>query len=128
DTSDEALAWLGKADQAARYRALVEVTTKHEPALIDWIRQRPLTALERADDWERLLAVVTWMRLHPRPAIHLREVDLPGIHSKFIERHRRLLGELFDRVLAEEAVDTRWSGVAGFSARYGFLGKPTRIR
>jgi hypothetical protein len=93
-----------------------------------WLARRPLRALELADDWARLLDIVTWLRDHPRPGIYLRQVDIPGVHSKFIEGHRAVLGELFDLALAPEAIDPTAGGVGGFCRRYGFRDKPERIR
>jgi len=78
-----------------------------------------------------LLAVVDWVRKHPRPAVYLRQVDLPGVHSKFIETHRAVLAvlaDLLDLALSADSLDITRTGVAQFSARYGFLDKPTRIR
>ncbi|MDT8399736.1 MAG: DUF2220 family protein, partial [Pseudomonadales bacterium] len=60
--------------------------------------------------------------------IYLRQVDLPGVHSKFIEAHRSVLAELLDLALPADAVDHSKTGVSRFSARYGFLEKPARIR
>jgi hypothetical protein len=75
-----------------------------------------------------LLAVVTWLVEHLRPGIYLRQVDLPGVHRKLIEIHRGALAELLDLVLSVVAVDSGKTGISQFSARYGFLEKPTRIR
>ena len=50
------------------------------------------------------------------------------MHTKFIEAHRSVLAELLDLTLPADAVDHSKSGVSQFSARYGFLEKPTRIR
>ena len=67
---------------------------------------------------------MTWLQVHPRPGIYLRQVDLPGIHSKFIERHKGVLAELFDLALPREAIDTASAGQSGFARRYGFRDKP----
>jgi hypothetical protein len=55
-------------------------------------------------------------------------VDLPGIHSKFIEAHRGVLCEWLDLALPPEAINHERTGVGQFAARYGFLDKPIRIR
>lgn len=72
--------------------------------------------------------MVGWLVEHPRPGIYLRQVDLPGVHSKFIEAHRGVLAELLDWVLPVDAVDVTKAGVSLFAGRYGFLDKPTHIR
>ena len=128
DTFDDALALLGKRREATRFAKLLDVTRKHQPRLLTWLAKRPLQTLALFDEWSRLLEIVTWLQSHPRPGVYLRQVDLPGVHSKFIEAHRGVLAELLDLVLPPEAVDSSVSGVSQFAKRYGFRDKPLRIR
>lgn len=128
DTVQDALALAGKQREASRFLALLESTRKQQPDLLDWLAKRPFNALELFDDWGRLLEVVGWVKEHPRPCVYLRQVDIPGIHSKFLEAHRGVLSELLDIVLPPHAIDTTAPGVTEFAKRYGFLEKPTRIR
>lgn len=128
DSAQAALALIGKARQAQRFELLWQQTASAQPALLAWVSRRPLQALDLADRWERLLAVVAWLQTHPRPGVYLRQVDAPGVDSKFIEAHRGVLTELLDWALPPEAVDTRASGTAQFARRFGFLDKPVRIR
>lgn len=60
--------------------------------------------------------------------MYLRQVDIPGVHSKLIEAHRGVLVELLDIVLPPEIIDPIASGVSQFAKRYGFREKPVRIR
>jgi hypothetical protein len=128
DTLDDALALIGKRREAERFRAIHERTRQLRPTLLPWLAKRPLRALELADNWEQLLDIVSWLHAHPRPGIYLRQVDLPGIHSKFIEQHKGVLAELFDLALPQEAIDHTISGQAAFERRYGFRDKPSLIR
>jgi hypothetical protein len=128
DSIEDALNWLGKRRERERFMTLVSATRQANPALLLWLGKRPLQALEVADEWPLLLAVVEWLMKHPRPGIYLRQVDLPGVHTKFIESHRGVLTELFDLALPNDAVDATKTGVSQFAARYGFLDKPTHIR
>lgn len=128
DTLDDALALVDRKDEAAIFEAQVQQTRDRQPSLLGWLHKWPLRALALGSDWPRLLDVVAWMQAYPRPGIYLRQVDIPGVHSKFIERHRGVLIELFDAVLPESAIDTAASGVGGFHHRYGFAAKPERVR
>ena len=132
DTADQALALIGKQKDAKRFAALVQQTHGHfvalSPAVSPWLEKRPLNALALVDAWPRLLAVVAWLQSHPRPGIYLRQVDLPGVDSKFIEANRGVLSELLDLTLPVEAIDLSASGVSKFCQRYGFKDKPLRIR
>ncbi len=128
DSIDDALDWLGRRGDWDRFCALLSTTRQDCPSLLPWLERRPLQALQLADAWPRLLAVVGWMLRHPRPAIYVRQVDLPGVHSKFIESHRAVLAELLDLVLPADSVDAAQTGVSRFAARYGFRHKPVRVR
>lgn len=128
DTCEDALAFVGRQREAARFDRLLTLTRDREPRLLGWLAQRPLRALQLADDWPRLLDIIDWVAATPRPGIYLRQVDLPGIHTKFIEAHRGVLTELLDGVLPPEAIDQGASSVGQFARRYGFLDKPERIR
>ena len=69
-----------------------------------------------------------WLEAHPRPNVYLRQVDIPGLDSKFIEAHRSVLLQWLDLVLPAPAIDSSTVGVAGFARRYGFREKPERVR
>ena len=128
DTLDDALALIGKQKDFKRFASLVQLTREQLPVLLPWLEIRPLNALALADAWLRLLAVVGWLQSHPRPGIYLRQVDLPGVDSKFIEANRGVLSELLDLALPVEAIDTSATGASQFCKRYGFRDKPLRIR
>jgi hypothetical protein len=132
DTLDDALALIGKQKEARRFDALLQLTRNDFfdlwPVLLPWLEKRALNALALADVWPRLLNVVVWLQAHPRPGIYLRQVDLPGVDSKFIEAHRGVLSELFDLALPETAMDPSATGVGQFCRRYGFKDKPLRLR
>lgn len=128
DSLDDALAMIGKQRDAERFRHMLDYTREHGAALLPWLARKPLRALELADSWPALLAVVNWLAANPRPGIYLRQVDLPGIDSKFIEANRGVLAELLDLSLAPQAIDTSYGGVAQFAPRYGFRDKPLRLR
>jgi hypothetical protein len=128
DQLRDALGWIGKQRAADQFTGVVLQTRRRQPALLSWLTRRPLRGLEMAGDWPRLLDFLDWMLAHPRPGIYLRQIDLPGVHTKLLEKHRGVLAELLDLVLPEEAIDTAHTGVGGFCSRYGFLDKPLRVR
>ncbi len=128
DTLDDALALIGKQKDVKRFASLLQLTREQHPALLPWLEKRPLNALALADVWPRLLEVVSWLYAHPRPGIYLRQVDLIGVDSKFIEANRGVLSELLDLALPLDAIDASASGASQFCRRYGFKDKPLRIR
>ena len=129
DTVEDAAALLRVQRELAAFHRLVDGTRARRPALLAWVAKRPLRALRLAGDWDRLLDVVAWLEDHPRSGVYLRQMDVPGVHSKFVEAHRGVLGALLDLALPPESIDSGApAGTAGFARRYGFREKPERIR
>jgi hypothetical protein len=127
-TEADALRLLGRQREAERFEQLCAQTLAGFPELKDWIGKRPLTLLERADEWPRILAVLAHFQRHPRPGCYLRQIDLPDVDTKFIEARRGLLGELLDAVLPEAAIDASVTGARRFNQRYGLREEPPLIR
>ncbi|MFM9968631.1 MAG: DUF3322 domain-containing protein [Burkholderiales bacterium] len=128
DSVDEALDLIGKQREYKRFGELLELTRTRQPLLLPWMAKRALRVLELADEWPLLLDIIAWMQAHPRPGIYLRQIDVPGVHSKFIEMQRAVLIELLDLALPPSQVETQAAGVANFCRRFGFRDKPLRIR
>ena len=128
ERAEDALAFAGRRREAARLIALADEIGSAFPALHDWCVRRPLVVLEREADWPALLAALAWFKAHPRSGLYARQIDAPGVHSKFVESNRGLLSELLDIVLSPEAVDREAGASAGFARRYGLREKPRYVR
>lgn len=128
DSLEDALALIGKTRELRRFDALLALTRRRQPLIVPWLATNALKALELEEAWPHLLDVIDWLRVHPRPAIYLRQMDIAGIHSKFIESQRAVLSALLDLALEPAAIDADATGVSQFCRRYGFLDKPPRIR
>ena len=128
DSLDDALTVLGKRRDAERLTQLADRTRMTIPSVLPWLARSPLQAIELAEHWQALLAVVRWVIEHPRPGIYFRQVDVAGIHSKFIEAHRAVLNDLLNLALPTDAIALDQIGVSQFARRFGFLDKPARIR
>lgn len=128
DTLYDALALIGKGRDAERFTRIVALTRERRTSILPWLTKHPLKALKLAEDWPLLLDIVDWMQAHPRPGVYPRQIDIPGVHTKFIEAYRAVLMELLDLSLPTEAVNTEAIGPGRFCRRYGLLDKPLRIR
>ncbi len=130
DTLDDYLRFIGRRRDFERFRQRVETITRAQPQLRPWLEDKPLKVLDYYAAWPRLLAVLGYFQDHPRPDRYLRELDITGVDSKFIELHKGLLRELLDQVLPAAAIDTAVTslGGAGFERRYGLKYDPPLIR
>ena len=124
----EGLRLIRKQADAARFSSLVAATSELHPELAHWLARKPLVALDHADDWARILAVLTWFRDHPASGLYLRQVDIPGVDTKFVESRKGLLSELLDVVLERLSLEAVAGVPLGFEGRYGLKSKPSRIR
>ncbi len=125
DSDDDAFRLLGRRADVRRFDQLALLTLQEFPALRDWLARRALVVLEQAVAWERVLMCLRWLVQHPRPGLYLRQLDIPGVDTKFIEARKPLLGELLDLVLPADAVT---ACARLFEPRYGLLSKPALLR
>lgn len=128
DTPQQALRLVRRQADADRFMNRCTSLLDAFPELGDWVDRNPQTVLEQADDWPALIAVMGWLRDHLRPGLYLRQLEIPGVDTKFIERRRAVLTELLDRVLPEHAIDFDANGARAFEQRYGFRYKPVTLR
>ncbi|MDQ1817980.1 DUF3322 domain-containing protein [Massilia sp. CCM 9210] len=128
ESEEDALRLIGRQAEARRVDQLAAATVSVFPQLADWLARRALVVLEQSEAWARILAILEWFAAHPRPVLYLRQLDIAGVDSKFIETRKALLTELLDLVLPAGAIDTRAIGTRQFEARYGLLSKPALLR
>lgn len=124
----DAFALIGATEAAARYEALIRTTLGCFPQLGPWLRENPHAALAEVEHWSLILTVLAWFRAHPRSGLYVRQIDVPGADTKFIEVRRFLLSALLDLVLPSDAVDASCTAPARFEQRYGLAARPTMVR
>lgn len=120
--------FLGTHDALDRFRSLAAEVATRLPRVIDWLRARPFDVLELEEQLGRLLLFVEWAQRNPTDGMYLRQVDLPGIDTKFLEAHKGVLSEWLNRVLPEERIDDRYGAGRSFEQRYRFSRKPDLVR
>jgi hypothetical protein len=125
DGYEQAWTLLGAAAEVRRLADLAEQTGAACPRLVPWLASHPVRALGLAADWAQLLATVAWIDQHQRPGMYLRQVDVPGVDTKFIERHKGVLTDLLDQQLDAARIDPE---TRDFEARFRFRRKPAYVR
>lgn len=111
-------AWrlLGVGGQVTEFRAMLAAAP--DPAVRDWLLRSPVPALSHAGDWSQLLAAYRWLDAARGSDRYLRQIDAPGVDTKFVEGHRPVLAELLGV--------SRQAG--GFLTDLGLRGKPEYVR
>ncbi|MDG4797001.1 Wadjet anti-phage system protein JetD domain-containing protein [Micromonospora sp. WMMD1082] len=127
DTPDALWRTLGVRQLVDRYQVLLDLTHSASPAVAQWAMEHPMKVLHHHQDWTRLLDTATWIGRHGNPATYLRQVDVPGVDTKFIETRRGILAEILDRHLPVERVKIAYPPSA-FAERYGMRPKPVLVR
>ena len=125
DGYEQAWTLLGVHAEVRRLAELTELTRHACPRLVPWVASHAMRALSLAPRWEPLLETVRWIDEQQAPGSYLRQVDVPGVDTKFIEQHRGVLTELLDLQLDASRVDP---GAADFERRYRFRRKPGYVR
>ncbi|MFF2317504.1 Wadjet anti-phage system protein JetD domain-containing protein [Arthrobacter sp. NPDC058097] len=93
-TVEDEVGFIGKSREAARFRDLTASLGELDPLLAGWAARRPLKLLELGSDAVTAARVALWLRDNPAPGIYVRQLGLPGVHTKFIERHRQVIDQL----------------------------------
>ena len=127
DDADTLWRLLGVRAQVRRYEELRRLTGRVLPELEAWTVAHPREVLANAAVWERLLAAVVWIRDHSGPAVYLRQIDVPAVDTKFVERNRAVVAAVLDEILPPERIDTAVprSNLAG---RFALAAKPGYAR
>ena len=127
-TLADVISFLGKTRQANRFHTLFQTITARFPQLAGLLLEHPLTVLQYDKVWEELLAILDFMTGYPRPGIYIRQLEISGVDTKFIETHKTWLVKLLTCVLPETAMNDTAKGPAAFENRFGFLSRPARVR
>jgi len=127
-SEEDALKLIGKWEESQLFRRLAEEALARFPGLREWILRNPLKLVELAEDWGNLLAALEWFRKNPRSELYLRQVDIPGVGTKFIETRKGLLRELTDALLPGKSMEAEAPTPQDFEARFGLRAKPFLVR
>lgn len=122
--------FLGQAQSWRNFCAESERLLGAFPVLRAWLVDNPAQLDKQAGHWPELIAVCRHFCAHLRPDCYLRQLDIPGVDTKFIEQHRSILRSLLDQLLPEQAIDQRVTGLSdhGFERRFGLRYEEPQIR
>jgi hypothetical protein len=122
-------ALLGTGPEVRALDELLMQARLRMPELVVWAVDHPLLVLEYRHAWEQVVSTVQWIAAHDNERMYVRQIDVEGVDTKFVERHQKLFSSLLPLVLPSHRVDTSTIGLE-FARQFGFLARPlyTRFR
>lgn len=127
DSYDQLWALLGVTGEVRQFTQLREATLTRAPRIAEWMVTRPLEVLRHRETWGKLVDTVLWIDARADSTMYVRQIDVPGVDTKFIEGNKKILDTLLSRQLEEDRIDlTR--PLADFAGRYRFRRKPEYVR
>lgn len=120
--------FLGKKIELKIFYSGLTMLRNQFPKLVIWAESYPFELISNVSNMEKLVSVLRWRLEHPQPGIYLRQLSQPGVDTKFIESHRKLLGQWLDILLDDNQINKEFSGIGKFEQRYGFLSRPEMVR
>ncbi len=129
-TQTDWLAFIQKKREHDIFVSMVDQTTNALPELLPYLSQKPLKTLGHAAHWQTILTVCAWFMEHPLPGKYIRQLDIAGVDTKFIETHMALLMDLLPLVVKSAHVDKSITGLSkhGFERKFGLLYDPPLVR
>jgi hypothetical protein len=112
---------LGKAQEAAHFRAECAMILARSPEWKPWVADHVPAVLRELGNWERLLGVVAWLKENPHSGLYLRQLPIIGVDTKFIESRAALIDQLL-------AFPDPPVGGTDFRARWGLRSEEALVR
>jgi len=113
---NEFLKQLSNQKAFKRHIELIQKSLKAFANLEPLLKEKPQLLMENDKVWEQLLIVCDYFTTHPMPNLYIRELDIEGIDTKFIEKHKKILDTLLCVLLDQEPTRLAQNG---FEKRYG---------
>ena len=114
--------YLGKWQRWQLLAGKIQLTKIQLPVLSEWLLQNPGEVENYLEQWPKLINVCLHMQRHPQPNVYIRQLNIAGIDSKFIEQHKGILKILLDICLAAKYINQPFTKLKehGFEKRFGF--------
>jgi hypothetical protein len=120
-------AWLHaieKTREAAAFRADLALIRASGFVPEIWLEPNVRKIVENHGQWAELLRVVEWMTAHPRCGLYLRQLPIPGVHTKFVEQNMRLLDDLLQHAAPQHITPDATT----FAGRHGLREEESVVR
>ena len=101
ETAEDFERFLQKVKEVDVFRKNVALIKGRFPKLQCWIEKYPLKVIDNSEYWSDILKVLDYFSKNPQPQLYIRELPIE-VHTKFIEQHKTVIGELLDIVIKEK--------------------------
>lgn len=121
ESREDWLAFIGQQSAFKQFQGLVDQTRRQLPQVMSIVNSKPVKMLDYATVWSQLITVCRYFQLNPQPDRYIRQLDIQGVDTKFIESHKGILSELLVLALEPEDFDDSVTGISesGFERRFG---------
>ncbi len=114
-TKTDFLFLINKEKAYDRFQKGFQLLTEALPELFPLLQQKPMIVLKYYNAMPSLINVCTFFRQNPNLGNYIRELDIPGVDTKFIETHKPILREMLNLVLPPQSVNDEHLNIANHS-------------
>lgn len=132
ETTEDALRLLNKNSEAKMFQTVCQEFFEewrmypHFEHLKEWFLKHPFRVMrEIGENFSKIILVLKWFEHNPEHYVYIRQLDIEGIDTKFIEKHQSVLGELMEILLPETDFDLSQKK---FEDRFRLRKKPMMVR
>lgn len=132
ETLDDAVKLLKKEKEVELYGQVCDLFLKqwsehpHLEHLKNWLLKYPFKAMEQVGvDAPGYLSVIRHFEENPLRNLYIRQLDIEGVDTKFIEKNQHIIGELLEILLPQGSFHAERKQ---FEDRFGLKKKPAMIR
>ncbi len=131
DSREIYLKFINKEREFNIFRQALDAVSILLPSLKDYFISNPLKLLDYPGQWPRLIKICQFFLDSPPSGYFLRQLEIPGVDTKFIEDHKKILTELMHVLRSPTApsVSAKLSlSVEHFEERFGLKKENPRLR
>lgn len=103
ETAEDFLCFIEKEHEFQAFQQDATLIREQLPQLTNWMERYPKKVIAQHMFWPGLLIVCQYFLEHPQPELYIRELPI-NLHTKFVEEHRGILGELLEALLPAETI------------------------
>jgi hypothetical protein len=126
DSYEQLWTLLGASSEVDWFIDALRAARQGLPGVAEWMLKHPADALAHRQVWTPLLDTVHWIEQNPGP-VYVRQVDVSGVDTKFIDTYKGILTRLLEAQLNAGRID-QTVGASDFAGRFRFLRKPGYVR